>query len=63
MCRMHHLYIQDVGTSMWWSGVEYPEGKRPEYEALSYTWGESLSIDSIYINDRLFSVRSNLAPY
>ncbi|EPE34326.1 heterokaryon incompatibility protein [Glarea lozoyensis ATCC 20868] len=60
MCRMHHLYIQDVGTSMWWSDVEYLEGKRPEYEALSYSWGESLSNDSIYINDRSFLVRSNL---
>jgi hypothetical protein len=60
-CQMHHRYVQHVGTSMWWSGVEYPEGDPPEYAALSYAWGDSLSMESIYINDQSFSVRSNLA--
>ncbi|KAE8449252.1 hypothetical protein EG329_008419 [Mollisiaceae sp. DMI_Dod_QoI] len=60
-CRMHCRYVQHVGTSMWWPDAEYPESNPPKYEALSYAWGDSLSMESIYINDQSLSVRSNLA--
>jgi hypothetical protein len=46
---------------MWWEDEEYPEGDPPKYEALSYAWGDSLSMEYISINDKFLLVRSNLA--
>lgn len=35
----------------------------PEYEALSYTWGQGFANQAIYLNDELFCVKNNLFAF
>jgi hypothetical protein len=42
---------------------DYDLTSKPEYKALSYTWGDALPVENIFINGRKFAIRNNLYQF
>ena len=58
--RLIHLMPGAFDDALDISLVSYASSERPDYEALSYVWGDSTSQKKVVVNGEFFTIGSNL---